>query len=60
MSPGTSSAAGTVAHAPSRHTDAFRAKRDLKAASVAWARLSWNSASAALNTSRPAMTAASG
>ena len=58
-SPGTSSAAGTVFHAPSRRTDAFSASRDFSAVRVAWARLSWNSPSAALNTSRPAMIAAS-
>ena len=58
-SPGTSSAAGMVFHAPSRRTDAFSASRDFSAARVAWARLSWNSPSAALNTSRPAMIAAS-
>ena len=58
-SPGTSSAAGTVFHAPSRRTDAFSASRDFSAARVAWARLSWNSPSAALNTRRPAMIAAS-
>jgi hypothetical protein len=59
ISPGTSSAAGTVRHAPSRRTDAFSASRDFKAARVAWARLSWNSPSAALNTKRPAMITAS-
>ena len=51
-SPGTSSAAGMVFHAPSRRTDAFSASRDFSAARVAWARLSWNSPSAALNTRR--------
>ena len=52
MSPGTSSAAGTVFHAPSRRTEAFSASRDFSAARVAWARLSWNSPRAALNTRR--------
>ena len=46
-------------HAPSRRTVAFSASRDFSAARVAWARLSWNSPSAALNTKRPAMIAAS-
>ena len=58
-SPGTSSAACMVFHAPSRRTDAFSASRDFSAARVAWARLSWNRPSAALNTRRPAMIAAS-
>ncbi len=48
-----------VFHAPSRRTDAFSASRDFSAARVAWARLSWNSPSAALNTRRAAMIAAS-
>jgi hypothetical protein len=38
MSPGTSSAAGTVFHTPSRCTDAVSARRDFNAARVAWAR----------------------
>ena len=58
-SPGASSAAGTVFHAPSRRTDALSASRDFSAVSVAWARLSWNSPRAALNTRRQAMIAAS-
>ena len=58
-SPGTRSAAGTVFHAPSRLTEAVSASRDFNAASVAWARLSWKSPSAALNTKRTAMIAAS-
>ncbi len=58
-SPGTSSAAGTVFHTPSRRTDAVSASRDFSAASVAWARLSWKSPSAALNARRKAMIAAS-
>ncbi len=49
----------SVFQAPSRRTDAFSASRDFSAARVAWARLSWNSPSAALNTRRPAMIAAS-
>jgi hypothetical protein len=40
MSPGTSSAAGKVVHAPSRSTDAFSASRDFNAAIVDCARLS--------------------
>jgi hypothetical protein len=48
-----------VFHAPSRRTDAFSASRDFSAARVACARLSWNSPSAALNTKRAAMIAAS-
>ena len=59
ISPGTSSAAGTVFHAPSRRTDAFSASRDFSAARVAWARLSWKSPSAALKTKRPAIIPAS-
>ena len=58
-SPGTSSTAGMVFHAPSRRTDAFRASRDFSAARVACARLSWNNPSAALNIKRAAMIAAS-
>ena len=38
ISPGTSSAAGTIAQTPSRRTDAFSASRDFSAARVAWAR----------------------
>jgi nucleotide-binding universal stress UspA family protein len=59
MSPGTSSAAGMIAQVPSRRTDAFSASFDFSAATVAWARLSWKRPSTALNTRRPAMTAAS-
>jgi hypothetical protein len=44
---------------PSRRTDALSASRDLSAARVAWARLSWNSPRAALKTKRPAIIAAS-
>ena len=40
ISPGTISAAGKVAHAPSRRTDAFSASRDFNAAIVDCARLS--------------------
>ena len=58
-SPGTSSAAGMVFQVPSRRTDALSASRDFSAARVAWARLSWNNPSAALNTRRAAMIAAS-
>src|ERR1700729_1434041 len=58
-SPGTTSVAGTVFHAPSRWTEAVSASRDFNAASVAWARLSWKSPSAALNTSRRAIIPAS-
>jgi len=39
ISPETSAAAGRVFHAPSRLTAAFSARRDVSAASVAWARL---------------------
>jgi hypothetical protein len=51
--------AGTILQAPSRLTEAVSARRDFNAASVAWARLSWKSPSAALNTRRRAMIKAS-
>lgn len=58
-SPGTSSAAGMTDHTPSRRTEASSASLDFSAASVAWARLSCKSPSAALNTTSPAMIPAS-
>jgi hypothetical protein len=58
-SPLTRSAAGTIDHIPSRSTEAFMARRDFNAASVACARLSCKTPRTALNTSSPAMIPAS-
>ncbi len=58
-SPGTTPADATMAHVPSRRTDAFKARRDLSAVSVVCALPSWYRPTPALKTRRPAITPAS-